>query len=268
MADAHRLFAPIARAAVAHPRAARRRAPAATCSSRSTARRTSRRSGSRASSPGSTASTSRSSSRPIRARGRRCAALGPLGFEPIDPVGYLDFTALAAQRARRSSPTRAASRRRPTGTGVPCVTLRPSTEWVDTVEAGANVLVDDDPDAIVARRRQGALPATARRSSTATATRAGRIAAALYATAPVTETWDVAIIGAGYVGLPLAQTFADAGQRVLLVDVVPELVEAINARREPHRGRPLRARSRAHVDGRPDHRDARLRASSSRPRRS
>jgi UDP-N-acetylglucosamine 2-epimerase len=32
--------------------------------------------------------------------------------------------------------------------GVPCVTMRPSTEWVDTVDVGANVLVDDDPDRI------------------------------------------------------------------------------------------------------------------------
>ena len=41
-------------------------------------------------------------------------------------------------------------------------------------------------------------------------------------------TWDVAIVGAGYVGLPLAQTFADAGKRVLLIDVDPELVEGLN----------------------------------------
>ena len=34
---------------------------------------------------------------------------------------------------------------------MPCVTARPSTEWVDTVALGANVLVDDDPDG--ARRR-------------------------------------------------------------------------------------------------------------------
>jgi len=47
--------------------------------------------------------------------------------------------------------------------------------------------------------------------------------------APVSGTFDVAIIGAGYVGLPLAHTFAEAGQRVLLVDVVPEIVEAINS---------------------------------------
>jgi UDP-N-acetyl-D-mannosaminuronate dehydrogenase len=41
-------------------------------------------------------------------------------------------------------------------------------------------------------------------------------------------TWDIAVIGAGYVGLPLAQTFAEAGQKVLLVDVVDSLVDAIN----------------------------------------
>ena len=34
--------------------------------------------------------------------------------------------------------------------GVPCVTARPSTEWVDTVEIGANVLVDDDPERLAA----------------------------------------------------------------------------------------------------------------------
>ena len=39
---------------------------------------------------------------------------------------------------------------------------------------------------------------------------------------------DIAIIGAGYVGLPLAHTFAQAGQRVLLVDVVPAVVDGIN----------------------------------------
>ena len=36
--------------------------------------------------------------------------------------------------------------------------MRPSTEWVDTVEQGANVLVDDDPDAIEAAVRAAAFP--------------------------------------------------------------------------------------------------------------
>ena len=44
---------------------------------------------------------------------------------------------------------------------------------------------------------------------------------------------DVAIIGAGYVGVPLAQVFADAGRTVVLVDVKSGVVEALN-RGESH----------------------------------
>jgi UDP-N-acetyl-D-glucosamine dehydrogenase len=46
---------------------------------------------------------------------------------------------------------------------------------------------------------------------------------------------DVAIIGAGYVGMPLAKAFADAGKNVLLRDVKREIVDAVN-RGESHIG--------------------------------
>src|SRR5437588_12088329 len=39
---------------------------------------------------------------------------------------------------------------------------------------------------------------------------------------------DVAIIGAGYVGVPLAQLFADAGRTVALIDVKQDVVDALN----------------------------------------
>jgi UDP-N-acetyl-D-glucosamine dehydrogenase len=45
--------------------------------------------------------------------------------------------------------------------------------------------------------------------------------------------YDVAVIGAGYVGVPHATTFAEAGCTVLVVDVVPEVVDALN-RGESH----------------------------------
>jgi UDP-N-acetyl-D-glucosamine dehydrogenase len=38
----------------------------------------------------------------------------------------------------------------------------------------------------------------------------------------------IAIVGAGYVGVPLAQVFADAGHSVILVDVQPKRVEQLN----------------------------------------
>jgi UDP-N-acetyl-D-glucosamine dehydrogenase len=47
------------------------------------------------------------------------------------------------------------------------------------------------------------------------------------------STYDVAVIGAGYVGMPHAHTFAEAGKKVLLVDLLPDVVDAIN-RGESH----------------------------------
>jgi UDP-N-acetyl-D-glucosamine dehydrogenase len=50
----------------------------------------------------------------------------------------------------------------------------------------------------------------------------------------VTETvphYDIAVVGAGYVGVPLAATFAEAGNRVLLLDVQASIVDALNAGR-------------------------------------
>ena len=82
--------------------------------------------------------------------------LGP-GVRLLDPLGYLDFAALASQ-ARVILTDSGGLQKEAYWYGVPCVTMRPSTEWVDTVRVGANVLVDDDPDAIVGAVTAAAMP--------------------------------------------------------------------------------------------------------------
>src|SRR6266542_4217297 len=47
------------------------------------------------------------------------------------------------------------------------------------------------------------------------------------------RTWDLAVVGAGYVGVPLARVFGEAGRSVLLVDILDHVVEALN-RGESH----------------------------------
>ena len=75
----------------------------------------------------------------------------------LDPLGYLDFAALASQ-ARVILTDSGGLQKEAYWYGVPCVTIRPSTEWVDTVELGANALVDDDPDRIVAAVAAARMP--------------------------------------------------------------------------------------------------------------
>ena len=68
---------------------------------------------------------------------------------PRPPAGYLDFAALASQ-ARVILTDSGGVQKEAYWYEVPCVTLRDSTEWVETVELGWNVLTADDPDAIAA----------------------------------------------------------------------------------------------------------------------
>ena len=111
--------------------------------------------------------------------------LGP-GIELREPMGYLAF-ASAASQARVIATDSGGLQKEAYWFRVPCVTMRPSTEWVDTVEAGANILVDDAPTP--SRRR--CAPRGSRRAprrSTATVTQRRRIARG--ARRPVTR-WTV-----------------------------------------------------------------------------
>jgi UDP-GlcNAc3NAcA epimerase len=87
----------------------------------------------------------------------RSGGLAPGRVRMSQPLGYLDFAALASQ-AHVILTDSGGLQKEAYWYGVPCVTLRPSTEWKDTVELGANVLVDDDPDAIAAAAANARMP--------------------------------------------------------------------------------------------------------------
>jgi UDP-N-acetylglucosamine 2-epimerase len=82
----------------------------------------------------------------------------PSHIRVIDPLGYLDFAALASQAAAIATDS-GGLQKEAYWYAVPCVTMRPSTEWVDTVEVGANVLTDDDPQRIAAALSAARMPA-------------------------------------------------------------------------------------------------------------
>jgi UDP-N-acetylglucosamine 2-epimerase (non-hydrolysing) len=72
----------------------------------------------------------------------------PGNIRPVLPLGYFEFLRVLSRSAKVLTDS-GGVQKQAFFLSRPCITLRPNTEWVETVEARWNVLVDDDRDRIL-----------------------------------------------------------------------------------------------------------------------
>ncbi|HEY3319005.1 MAG TPA: UDP-N-acetylglucosamine 2-epimerase (non-hydrolyzing) [Planctomycetota bacterium] len=98
---------------------------------------------------------------PIHPRTRKMLAAAGCALPPnvraLDPVGYLDMVSLE-KSARAILTDSGGIQKEAYWLGVPCVTLRDETEWVETVASGWNTLTGVNTEQIVAAARAARKP--------------------------------------------------------------------------------------------------------------
>ena len=72
----------------------------------------------------------------------------PENISIIEPLGYLDFIFLQ-KHSEKIITDSGGIQKEAYWNGIPCITIRPETEWIETVEAGWNVLVGDKKDQLI-----------------------------------------------------------------------------------------------------------------------
>jgi UDP-GlcNAc3NAcA epimerase len=121
---------------------------------------------------------------PLHPRTRtRIAGLSiPLGgnVRVLEPQGYLDMVALQAEAACVLTDS-GGMQKEAYYLGIPCVTMRDETEWVETIATGWNVLAGTDPSRIVAAVEARARVGVQRPALYGDGTTAGRIVEVLSA---------------------------------------------------------------------------------------
>lgn len=83
------------------------------------------------------------------ARMREQGVWPPKNVRVLDPLGYLDMLQLVRESLCVLTDS-GGVQKEAYYLGVPCVTLRNETEWVETVETGWNIVAGTGPDAVVA----------------------------------------------------------------------------------------------------------------------